>query len=697
MSNRIDIVFASGSEGATLAASSLGTMIDSGLVKYGPHTLNTEDSEDLTGWPSGAVTKIISPLVPPEPYSTSTRLTGTAVGESANMLNLTLVKGVTYTVHMAVAEDGGGLPRIDADGNFIRLRWTGGVPTIDFTSGAGFVSGSDSLTPLGDGYYLLEWQFIAAATGSTADVFIFPDRGAPGTRPTSVTGIHVYASPMVDQIVNGSSQAYVRSTGSPVFLPRFPADDGSTLWSAGTIKSYLHEPSETNLITHSNDITDASYVKTNYTPGAALSDVGALQGRALLENAVNSGHFVTVISAKDEVSENYVCTFLLRKRGRQFLNLRVSNSSSGGVLVRVDLDALVIDLPLIAAGWTLEGTKIDLLAGGIVRVAISVTTDSSATIGCVILGLDDDGTTVQYLGDATKGFDYCGGMLEKNGNLFSSHIFTAGSAGTRTADEGDIDDLEAVNPSRGTMVLDARIFGGTETDNRLVVFSADVLNFMRLMQNPAPNLAIEAEGGGAGTTTSVALNNYVDGDLVSLGGTYDFGTGTTAVADGGAVDIDAGLGTPFSGIVSNGKLFSDPDTAGKSSSGLIQRFRYFDTVLDPATLRLLTAGFGAIPDSPLQSRRHAVFRDQAGTVGSYNEDFREFIFSVAPSLSGSMQVMNELIYEWLTLSGFAQDTLPGKLQAFAADNGAFNWSSLGAFTPVPVGGVFGLEFSPEFS
>jgi len=124
-----------------------------------------------------------------------------------------------------------------------------------------------------------------------------------------------------------------------------------------------------------------------------------------------------------------------------------------------------------------------------------------------------------------------------------------------------------------------------------------------------------------------------------------------------------------------------------------------------------------------QGDRQAVFRTQASTAGTYNEDFRAFIFSVAPSLdvlatldvwedravdwdvaddiwgvgAGSGQTMNGLMYEWLILGDFLQDTLSGKLQAFAQTEGAFNWSSLGAFTPTPLGGVFSADFSPEFS
>lgn len=81
-----------------------------------------------------------------------------------------------------------------------------------------------------------------------------------------------------------------------------------------------------------------------------------------------------------------------------------------------------------------------------------------------------------------------------------------------------------------------------------------------------------------------------------------------------------------------------------------------------------------------QSRRHQAVRDVTGSAWTYEGDWLAlFDLHVVPAgdFSGRMLA-------WINATlGTDYPDLPGAQQAFAEDQGATNWSSLGAFTLPP--------------
>lgn len=80
-----------------------------------------------------------------------------------------------------------------------------------------------------------------------------------------------------------------------------------------------------------------------------------------------------------------------------------------------------------------------------------------------------------------------------------------------------------------------------------------------------------------------------------------------------------------------------------------------------------------------QGKRQLAFRIISGQFdNTYDGDIMLACLLDEPGIQG--ETFNGVLFEWLGLKGFTDDTLSGRMQGFAEAGGAFNWSSLGDFT-----------------
>lgn len=80
----------------------------------------------------------------------------------------------------------------------------------------------------------------------------------------------------------------------------------------------------------------------------------------------------------------------------------------------------------------------------------------------------------------------------------------------------------------------------------------------------------------------------------------------------------------------------------------------------------------------MMGRRAESFNSlHGGAFMTYNGDMIEGMLADEPGIQAL--ALNGILYEWLGLKGQSEVTLNGRLQGFATNNGAFNWSSLGTF------------------
>lgn len=555
------------------------TMVDSGLVKFGPHNLASKSKElDDAAWTLIGAANTVTPNVAndPEGQLTADQLNFGAAPGSGRRLSVTAstVPGQEVTVSV--------FAQVASGTEKFRLG-------IDDNGGPQQVSASMDVTTV-----LTRFDFTATYTaGSTARQFdIINGSSAAASVIFSFIQLNAGAAPL----------DFVPTTTAAVFNPRFPKDDGSSLWSAGSVAAYLYEYAETNSVI-SQDPNDAAYTKSFVTIGNQVADVGILQGYEVLETTDNSNHDLIYKLTKSAAAETWAgqC-FVSGGLTKTHVMCRMRNAA-GTVgttfIVRLSDGVVTVGATDIGAGFTDEKVRADLL-DGLVRLSIKATTDATAAVWLEIRSLEGTATE-SFVGTVTEGFHFYGEDLIKDGNNFSSHIPTSGALITRVSDVADFGTaLPWFSSDEGALIFDGHVFGGPAASNRLVALALNVDNHVRLEQPSAPQIDISAEGGGTGATTSVATSTYVEGDRIRVGATYDFGVGTTAVANAGVVDTDAGLATPLAGAPDAGKLFEDPDVAGRQTSGLIRVFQYIpDASTDIQDLTNLTSSPAATTQGAL--------------------------------------------------------------------------------------------------
>lgn len=83
--------------------------------------------------------------------------------------------------------------------------------------------------------------------------------------------------------------------------------------------------------------------------------------------------------------------------------------------------------------------------------------------------------------------------------------------------------------------------------------------------------------------------------------------------------------------------------------------------------------------STQQGLRQTAFNAlHGGALRTYNDDVIAGCMAYEPTITAT--TFNGLLNEWLGLKGFTNDTLNGRMNAFAKDKGAEGCSGLGTFT-----------------
>ena len=200
-------------------------------------------------------------------------------------------------------------------------------------------------------------------------------------------------------------------------IPRIDFSDGE-----GSLKL---EPQRTNLVTYSEDFSNASWTKTNVsiTSNATTSPEGVVNASKLIEDSSNSTHYIA-----DTISTSSGVTHSLFVFAKKAENRYIRLSRAGGsVGVGFDLE----NGDFVAGGGAIGDTE-DLGNGWYKCIMIFDTNVTSTQIR-VELSSFLSAVNNTYLGNGTSGVYIYGAQLEA-GSYSTSLIPTSGSAVTRVAD-----------------------------------------------------------------------------------------------------------------------------------------------------------------------------------------------------------------------------------------------------------------------
>lgn len=285
-----------------------------GLVELVPYNLLTYSEQfDNAAWSKSNVSVTANGATAPNGTLTADKL----VENSANSYHLIeqeyiSTTPVNYTVSFYVkkAEREFALVGVYTnESKQIRVNLTTG--TILSTSGTWV---STSIENIENGWYRVSGVFIGL---SNTYIFCGPDLNGSGNPYTGTTGSGIYA--WGSQLNEGTLKPY-QKTETRLNIPRLD-------YSNGTCPSILVEPQRTNLVTYSNDFTNAAWIKitTTITPNYAIGPDGNTNASRVQFNAPNSQLYQFVGFQSSSVSSFYV-------KGTAGETIAIYNSFNGGGL-----------------------------------------------------------------------------------------------------------------------------------------------------------------------------------------------------------------------------------------------------------------------------------------------------------------------------------------------------------------------------
>ena len=282
------------------------------------------------------------------------------------------------------------------------------------------------------------------------------------------------------QVVKGDQPKDYLKTTDRLDIPRIDYTNGEP--------SILLEPSRTNLITYSNDFTNAAWTKTNATITAnqAISPEGIQNADKYSGTTIGQNFFHTI-----SVSDNFSYSVYVKYINAPFIRLRVNSISTWFNIETIEVatngfaDASIED---VGNGWR--------------KLTVINTTSGSFTTAYIHPHATDNTTDEQDGGE----FFLYGAQLEA-GSYATSLIHTSGSTVTRSADiSNNAGNSDLINSTEGVLYLE-------------VAFNNESQNNISLSDGSSSNRV---------TFTSSGTINRFKGQI-KLGGATEFNAHATAI------------------------------------------------------------------------------------------------------------------------------------------------------------------------
>ena len=346
-----------------------------------------------------------------------------------------------------------------------------------------------------------------------------------------------------------NKQGLIETVGSGI--PRIDFSDDAN-------GALLLEPTRSNLITYSNDFTNASWTTNNATISInqLTSPDGSLNADKITEDTSNTDH-----KTRDTIafsSGSYTWSVFAKKSERNFV---VINVYDGTTLFGYTFDLLNGNLGSLVYGSGSVDANIEKYGNGWYRCSISFTASSGS--GQANVGTALNSSTTSYQGDGTSGVYIYGAQLEQ-GSYATSYIPTSGQSGgvTRVADACNNENLNVDYSGDYTLYLEHETLSITEY-NQFQFRQETSISYIFRVGN-----SINVGSGLYSATNTIGFNKFA----LSVGsdGSYSF------YKNGSLLSSGSGLNANLETIKS--------DAVGMS----IKDIKLYNTRLSNAELQALT-------------------------------------------------------------------------------------------------------------
>lgn len=336
----------------------------------------------------------------------------------------------------------------------------------------------------------------------------------------------------------------------PADIPRIEYD------ANGNVLGLLVEEPRTNLLTYSEDFSNAAWIKSNSSivANAVVSPDGALTGDKIVENTNNSAHVAyQAVSLTSGATYTYTVHAKLGERTAIYLGF-------GGI---INADALfnLNTGTVISEGTALDSSSITPVGNGWYRCAITHTATATATRNLQILPVNES-NAASYTGDGVSGIYIWGAQLEA-GAFPTSYIPTSGSTATRAADVASIATSEfGYRDDEGTVVVEASMANPSSNPyqrHSLSINDGTGNNQVRFYNYNSNSGSFVVTSSAA--TQAAFVSGVTNEDLVKSGGVYK--------VDDFAASFDGGSATNDTSGVLSANALTKMDIGSTNSSGFL--------------------------------------------------------------------------------------------------------------------------------
>ena len=343
--------------------------------------------------------------------------------------------------------------------------------------------------------------------------------------------------------------------------------------------SVLLEPQRTNLISYSEDFSNAAWTKdgSSVVSDAAISPDGSLNAFKLVEDSSTGSHSVYV-SFSSLASSKYTFSAFIKKGERYKCSLADRNSGAYASF-NLNYGTVIAESGMVG--------KIEVLPNDWYKLSI-VNTSATTVFVPQIFVLENSYTTglpilLNYSGDGTSGVYIFGAQLEQ-GSYPTSYIKSnSGSATTRSAETANgAGDATTFNDSEGVLMIEMSRKEGNTSTSALSLNDGTISNNVTLYYYQSNRLFFDIFSGVTtvtGEITNVDTSNlnkialkYKTGDISFFLNGFELVTKTNAISLSGLSEIKLNYGDGSAQL-----------------NGSTKQIQYFNTVLTDSELEQLTS------------------------------------------------------------------------------------------------------------
>ena len=344
----------------------------------------------------------------------------------------------------------------------------------------------------------------------------------------------------------------------------------------------LLEPQRTNLITYSEDFSDAYWTKSGVSlTDGFISPDGTSNAFKLIEDGTNAFHgFYQNANISLPIGKITMSIFV-KANGRDYFQLRTGSAAGiTGAPLYANFDLTNDSVTATSSG--VNDAKIESYTNNWKKISISFTITSGSSASLVFQPITTSSAAIgeTYQGDGTSGVYIYGAQLEQ-GSYPTSYIPTNGSTVTRLADAANgSGNSEVFNDSEGVLFADIAALANDGNARRISISDGSSSNNVYLSCRATANQVRANISGSYDKTITISdvllygklLIKYKSGDISFWVNGFEVDASTSSISLSGlnTLNFDGGLGFQ--------------DFYGKT-----KEIAYYDEILTDEELETLTS------------------------------------------------------------------------------------------------------------